>query len=675
VSQAYGEKPAWTPEKPRYRIGQTLLSWLLAAVSLAVATKLVPGASDSTLRAAIAVAALVALLNAVLPPLVAAVRLPFMALSGFFLVLILDALMLLVADRYSDGLTIDSFWSALGVALAAAAVAVVLSVIFGTNDDDVYSLRVVQRIARRSGERVVTDRPGIVFLEIDGLALPVLQRAMRDGHAPTMARWLEDGSHLLTEWEPDLSSQTGASQAGILLGSNDDIPAFRWVEKERRALVACSSPEDCAELERRHSVGPGLLADGGASRGNLFSGGADHMILTVSRMEAERRANPGYRAFLANGFNVARSFVLFGWEVILEWSAAARERRRDVRPRGHRGGMYPFLRAAVCVVARDLIVYGVLTDMMKGRPAIYATFSSYDEVAHHSGLEREDTLEALRKLDQQFARIDGARRYAARPYTLVVLSDHGQTQGATFRQRNGYGLDELVERNLSQGAVSALAGGDEQDAMVGHAAAEATGAREEEKKSHLPEHGAVVLGSGNLGLVYLVDEPGRMSLEQLEARHPDLLPALSGHRHIGWVLVHSEEHGAVVLGGGGTRYLEEDRIEGEDPLARFSPTAAQHLLRTHGFAHAPDVLVGSFYDPVLDEGCAFEELISFHGGLGGPQTRPFVLYPAELPTPEQLIVGAEELHRVLVSWRQQLENGRESPAPSALAAPEPAAQR
>ena len=102
------------------------------------------------------------------------------------------------------------------------------------------------------------------------------------------------------------------------------------------------------------------------------------------------------------------------------------------------------MRAAMCVVVRDLIVYGVLTDLMKGRPAIYATFSSYDEVAHHSGLERADTLEALRKLDQQFGRIDRARRYAPRPYEIVVLSDHGQTQGATFKQRNGYGLDDLV---------------------------------------------------------------------------------------------------------------------------------------------------------------------------------------------------------------------------------------
>ena len=190
--------------------------------------------------------------------------------------------------------------------------------------------------------------------------------------------------------------------------------------------------------------------NGGASRGNLLSGEADEVILTVSRMEAEKRANPGYRAFFANGFNVTRALVLFGWEVLLEWTAALRAARRDVRPRGHRGGIYPLLRGAMCVIVRDLVVFGVLTDMMRGRPAIYATFASYDEVAHHSGLERADTLEALRKLDQQFGRIERARRYAPRPYEIVVLSDHGQTQGATFKQRNGYGLDELVERSLSQ---------------------------------------------------------------------------------------------------------------------------------------------------------------------------------------------------------------------------------
>jgi hypothetical protein len=315
------------------------------------------------------------------------------------------------------------------------------------------------------------------------------------------------------------------------------------------------------------------------------------------------------------------------------------------------------MRAAMCVIVRDLIVYGVLSDMLKGRPAIYATFSSYDEVAHHSGLERADTLEALRKLDQQFGRIDRARRYAPRPYEIVVLSDHGQTQGATFKQRNGYSLEDLVARSLASGDVAAYAGGDEQNAMVGLAVGEATGTSPSKKraKNDVSDRQVVVMGSGNLGLVYLMDEPRRMTLEEIDARHPALLKALREHPHVGWLLVRSERDGAVALGGAGVRYLADDRVEGEDPLADFSPTAAEHLRRTDGFADVADIMVGSFYDPQLDEGCAFEELTSFHGGLGGPQTRPFILYPARFELPAGPIRGAATVHGLLLGWRHELQ--------------------
>jgi uncharacterized membrane protein YvlD (DUF360 family) len=654
---SYGAEVVWEPVKPRFRPLQLIAGWAIAAVSLYVAAGLVPGVELDRPGAAIVIAAVIGVVNAVLPPIVAALRLPFMLALGFVLVLLLDAAALMIADELlPDFITVGRFGDAILAALVMAAVSIVLQVMTGTNDDDEYSLRVIKRVARRQGRVERTDVRGIVFLEIDGLALPVLRRAMRDGNAPNMARWVAEHDYTLTEWEPDLSSQTGASQAGILLGSNKDIPAFRWVEKESGRLISCSAPADCTEIERRHSSGVGLLANGGASRGNLLSGEAEEVILTVSRMEAEKRANPGYRAFFANGFNVTRAFVLFGWEVLLEWTAAIRAARRDVRPRGHRGGIYPLMRGAMCVIVRDLVVFGVLTDMMRGRPAVYATFASYDEVAHHSGLERADTLEALRKLDQQFGRIERARRYAPRPYEIVVLSDHGQTQGATFKQRNGYGLDDLVQRSLETEDVADYSGGDEQSAMVVHAVSEATGRTTEKRaKDDVSDRNAVVLGSGNLGLIYLMEAKHRLTLEELEERHPKLIPALRKHPHVGWLLVRSRKHGAVALGARGVNYLTEQRIEGEDPLAAFAPTAARHLLRTDGFANVADVMVGSFYDPDLDEGCAFEELISFHGGLGGPQTRPFILHPPHLRTPDEPIIGAAAVHAVLSEWRRALQ--------------------
>jgi uncharacterized membrane protein YvlD (DUF360 family) len=660
-SEAFAQAVSWQPEAPRLRPLRLIVSWVVAAGALLVASWLVPGFSLERTSAAFAVAAFIAILNAILPPIIAALRLPFTLVAGFLLVLVADALLLVAADAALSGdVHVSSFGDALLASLVMAAVSIVLQVIIGTNDDDEYSLRVTKRIARRQGASAPTDEPGIIFLEIDGLALPVLRAAMRDGSAPEMARWITEDGYQLAEWETDLSSQTGASQAGILLGSNEDIPAFRWVEKERGMMMVCSSPEDCAEIERRHATGIGLLINGGSSRGNLLSGEAQEVILTVSRSEAEKRANPGYRAFFANGFNVTRALVLFFWEVMLEVTAALRAARRDVRPRGHRGGAYPLIRAAMCVIVRDLIVFGVLTDMMRGRPAVYATFSSYDEVAHHSGLMRADTMEALRKLDQQFGRIARARRYAPRPYEIVVLSDHGQTQGATFKQRNGYGLDELVERSLGGSHVMGIAGGDEQNAMVQQAMSEATGHKAEKKpKNDVSDRDVVVLGSGNLGLVYLMAEPRRLTLEEIDDRHPELLNALREHPHIGWLLVRSSQHGAVVLGGDGTNYLDEQRVEGEDPLANFSPTASQHLLRTDGFAHVADIMIGSFYDPMLDEGCAFEELISFHGGLGGPQTQAFILHPAHLPLPDEELRGAAAVHGVLSGWRAKLQ-----PAPA-----------
>ena len=658
----YGQSTRWKPERPRLRLFPVLLSLLGTGVALMVAAGVLPGVHIDSFWGALVVAAIVAALNAIIPPLLAALRLPLTLVLGFLLVLIADAAILLIADALTDGvLRVDSFGWALLASLVVAAVSVVIAVLLGS--DDTSSIRIAQRIARRQGIIESTDRAGIVFLEIDGLALPVLRRAMRDGNAPNMARWVADDSHRLVEWETDLSSQTGASQAGILLGSNEDISAFRWVEKETATLMTCSAPPDCAEIERRHATGIGLLADGGASRGNLLSGEAEAVILTVSRMEEEKKSNPGYRAFLANGDNVTRTLVLFVWEVILELTAALRASRRDVRPRGHRGGIYPLMRGALCVFVRDLIVSGVLTDMMRGRPAVYATFSSYDEVAHHSGLERADTLEALRKLDDHFGQVERARRYAPRPYEIVVLSDHGQTQGATFKQRNGYGLDELVERSLARGDVEGIAGGDEQSSMVGHAFTEATGTKKKRPKNDVSDRDVVVLGSGNLGLVYLMEERRRLTLEELDERHPQLVPALREHPHVGWLLVRSSEHGAVVLGARGTRYLEDGRVEGEDPLAPFSPHAPQHLLRTDGFEHVADIMVGSFYDADLDEGCAFEELISFHGGIGGFQTRAFILHPTHLEVPPGPILGAASVHGILAGWRQALQGASQTLAP------------
>jgi hypothetical protein len=326
-------------------------------------------------------------------------------------------------------------------------------------------------------------------------------------------------------------------------------------------------------------------------------------------------------------------------------------------------------------VQRDLQVEAVLGDVYAGRPVVYTTFLAYDEVAHHSGLERADTLAVLRRVDHEIARIARAAARAPRPYEIVVLSDHGQTQGSTFRQRYGETLEQVVQRACATtDVVVERSGEDEALGRLGAALTEASGAdlraaravaratrrREVDGEVRLGEGRPSgdglpeisVMASGNLGLISFPRLPGRLTRSDLDALYPALLPTLRTHPGIGFVLVDGVVHGA--RGWRAVRGAAAGHGEGEDPLAPFGPNALAHVARTDAFAHCPDVLVNGAWWAETEEVAAFEELVGSHGGLGGPQSFPFLLVPARLPVPSEPIVGAESAHRVLRSWLVRL---------------------
>jgi hypothetical protein len=135
------------------------------------------------------------------------------------------------------------------------------------------------------------------------------------------------------------------------------------------------------------------------------------------------------------------------------------------------------------------------------------------------------------------------------------------------------------------------------------------------------------------------------------------------HPGIGLVMARTEEGGSVVLGAGGVHHLADGRVDGDDPLAPFGPRTAEHLRRLDDFPHVGDLLLNSSYYPDVDEVAAFEELVGSHGGMGGPQTRPFVMYPSELSDPAAEIVGAPALHRQLAAWTRELGVEPDAAAP------------
>ncbi|HEY5142762.1 MAG TPA: phage holin family protein [Solirubrobacteraceae bacterium] len=673
----------------RFPFLRVIVIWIVNAATLYLLAAVMSGFNIKNAGAAFVAAAIIGLLNALLWPFVIRIALPFTVLTLGLGVLVLNgALIALVAAIYPS-IEIRNVASGIVVAFGLTLATTFVTSLLAIDDDDFFFRNVVRkRIKPIEG---MSDTPGLFFLEIDGLAHAVVQRAIRDGNAPTMARWLREGSHTLLRWETDWSSQTGACQAGLLHGNNHDMPAFRWWEKETQRAIVTNHPKDAAEIERRQSDGRGLLYSEGASRANILSGDAPHSLLTMSTALQRGRGRIGqdYYAYFANPYSVLRTALFAVREVFVELSAASQQRRRDVQPRIERGFTYALMRAWATIIQRDLQVASIIGDLAAGRPVAYTTFLAYDEVAHHSGVERADTLTVLRHVDRELGRIAAAAREAPRPYHFVVLADHGQSQGATFLQRYGESLEDVVERACNAPSLALTEGHDSGSQFLDASVTEArladtrTGRMLKRATKHQTVDDAVLLGpdrkehraeieaaattpkgeeppeivvmaSGCLGLVSFPRENGRVTLERFEERYPALLPTLLEHEGIGFVLVRSAERGAVVLGARGRHELDTGLIEGEDPLAPFGPNAAHHVKRTDEFPHCADLMVNSTYWAESDEVAAFEELVGSHGGMGGEQSFPFALVPSEFALPEEPVVGSEEMHRHMRRWLADL---------------------
>ena len=282
---------------------------------------------------------------------------------------------------------------------------------------------------------------------------------------------------------------------------------------------------------------------------------------------------------------------------------------------------------------------------MRGARSIYVDYVDYDEIAHHAGSTRIESLAALTGLDQVLAVLEKVADRAPRRYHFVLLSDHGQSQGQPFAERWGTDLSELcaaLTRAETTGIEDSVEGWGRVDSVVedlargrrrlwGAAGREPSpgaagwGLRRQEDGDTL-----VVLGSGNLGLVY-VPGPQRLSLDEIEARWPQLIPGLVGAR------------GHRLRGRAGRR--RPGRLRGGQAGTTWRPGSSRARTRSSRFGtHAAGDAAHGGVDasrrrsststapwiPVTGDVAAFEPLVGCHGGLGGWQDRAFVMAPPDL---------------------------------------------
>ena len=593
----------------------------------------------------------ISLINSLLWPILTRIAMPFLVLTFGVGTLILNGLLLQIFAPLFD---IEIKGAAIILApLAMAAVSTIMSALITIEDDSSY-YRAVLRDAEKKRKTEIKDYPGVIIVEIDGLSYEVLCEAVERGDMPTVKEMIDSDNYNLRMWETDLSSQTGASQAGILHGNNEGIVAFRWIEKSNgNQMMQCSGITKVPELEHRISDGNGLLVDNGASRSNLFSGDTDNVIFTFSKiLDFKKLYNNAWYSVFSNPSNFARIIALFFADIIREiWSQIAHS-IKNIRPRINRGITYIPTRAATNVFMREINTSTLIGDMMVGDVDVaYSTYLGYDEIAHHSGVRDNDAWFALREMDKQIKHLTNANKYCPRDYQFVIQSDHGQTNGATFTQRYGETFENFVKSLLPEDMTVFAKMTSNEDHFAGDytpfSRKKKKKKKEKKEEQELNDSEVIVLASGNLAMIYFTQWSQRLTYEELNKYFPDLIQGIINNEYVGFILVKSQEHGDLAIGKNGTYFLDSGEIEGENPLEGFGDNIVMHLKRTSSFEHTPDILVNSFYDEEADEVCAFEELVGSHGGVGGDQSKPFILYPSSWNVSDDEIIGAENIYKLL----------------------------
>jgi uncharacterized membrane protein YvlD (DUF360 family) len=640
--------------------------WLVSSAALALANALLPNMTAEAPWTYFAATAAAGLLGLMFRPVVVLVVARIGWLAVVFAGLVGQALLVYAAIWVVPEIS-ATFWSAFWASWIVAVIATAAAWLGSAGTDDSFTSSLLRR---RVARQPVTDPEvdGVVFVQLDGVAFPVLRWAIQAGAVPTLRRWVTSGDYVLREWTAQLPCTTPASQLGILHGTIDGVPAFRWYDRDLGRVLIANRPDDAAIIEQRATTGTGLLVDDGLALGNLFTGDAPRAMLTMSRLRGSRSSEAARRTvawFLTNPNGFTRGVVRTVAELAKERWQAVRQKRLDILPRVHRGWTFAGLRAATNVLQRDLNTAVIAEEMRQGTKSIYVDYVDYDEIAHHAGMFRPESLAALDGLDRVLGILERLAVHASRRYHIVVVSDHGQSQGQVFGDRFGADLGEVCTKLMDKevasldapvegwGRVDSLAedlAGSGPTGRVASRAAAASRRHVDQDVVAAAKAPASVLGSGNLGLFY-VHSPVRLTLDDLEERWPNLIPGLCAHDGIGFIAGLDSTDAPWALGAHGRVRLDTGKVTGMDPLEPYGEHAARMLRRAVMMPAAPDLYINSRLEEVTLDIAAFEPLVGAHGGLGGWQDRAVLLTPRALAhvLPAEHIEGADRLHAVLVA--------------------------
>jgi hypothetical protein len=467
---------------------------------------------------------------------------------------------------------------------------------------------------------------GLVLLQIDGLSYGRLKEAMDKGYAPNLKKVVNSGDYKLEKYFSGLPSVTVPIMCAMFYGI--PLVANSWYDIDSNRFVDSIKEETTIQKKASAQGEHGLLADG-TSYSSPITGGSGESYFNVSQLQDDLVTKGKVKTLCAEAMKDLRlakhghhSILKMTYHFLKDFSKVRNELKAGGQFSMKEDGQTPFLIAMDRQVIPAIATQGVKESIDRGLPITFVDYAACDEVSHYYGNHSPQAFDSIRIIDEKIGEIFDHAKSGEKPYDIVVFSDHGQTDSSQFCKVYGKPMQDVVVDMAKQCSPGeALKDGD-----------------------------IVVSPVFSLAGIYFDFTEEEAYKEDIDKKFPGLIDKITAHPSVGFSVSRLLDKSIVIAGKDGSITVKADgttAAEGKDPLSSYGDSAflAQRILDYTKIPKTGDVLIfGAYQDgKVMDFGID-NSMKSVHGGLGGDQVEPFLIYQKDVDLHPEKITDPIHLH-------------------------------
>jgi hypothetical protein len=444
---------------------------------------------------------------------------------------------------------------------------------------------------------LIEPKKGTLIVLIDGLSYDALITAIKKGSCPTLKKLTQNG-YVANKYYCGLPAATTATEALLFYGNKSNIPGFTWYDRELGMFVRGNRSYELSKFEDGYFKKRNLLKDGSAIM-SVYTGGATQLSVSGRNLAFSRSLyfiKSAHYFFMALLYPVQLARTIF---LTLKTLISYKKSNR-----------HKFTETFSTIILGQFSCFLTEIEIMRNTKKIFVDFLLYDEFAHEYGPTHKTTLATLRLVDRYIRRIIRTTKSSDRPYDIVILSDHGQTQSIPYDKKYNRCIFD-IQNALNDDSYTAIKtfGG------------------------FIPRHNKeiyVVPAGSTLQLYFSSHLKDGLMEHDINTLFPGFIERLLHMRAFGWILVKTSKSTATLYGKNGQVHFSQDKpavLKGM-PFTQLKQHEIDRTVRSFQsyalFPNNGDLTI--FGDVSLDQEIyAFEKNHGNHGGFYGPMVYPFIL--------------------------------------------------